>query len=100
MPQLARITFQSPSFRYFKCPYQAKVMKILEIVSNTIVRIRICRSSWIGAELTPRRFTESCRSLISCDAHKEGGCFSLSMKFLPSKREGRGRSGDYPPARK
>src|SRR6266850_3014949 len=48
MPQLARITFQSPSFRYLKCPYQAKVMKILEIVSNTIVRIRICRSSWIG----------------------------------------------------
>jgi hypothetical protein len=25
MPQLTMITFQSASFRYFKCPYQAKV---------------------------------------------------------------------------
>ena len=48
MPQLARITFQSASFRYFKCPYQAKVMKMLEIVNNTMVRILIGRSSWIG----------------------------------------------------
>src|SRR5579863_6652546 len=40
MPQLARITFQSASLRYFRWPYQAKVMKIFEIVSNRMVRTK------------------------------------------------------------
>src|SRR5437762_556578 len=39
MPQLAKMTFQSPSLRYLRWPYHAKVMKMLEIVSNKIVRI-------------------------------------------------------------
>src|ERR1041384_5684997 len=39
MPQLARITFQSASLRYLRWPYQAKVMKTLEMVSRTMVRI-------------------------------------------------------------
>jgi hypothetical protein len=39
MPQLARMTFQSVSLRYFRWPYQAKVMKIFEMVSRRIVRI-------------------------------------------------------------
>src|ERR1700680_4527993 len=39
MPQLARMTFQSASLRYFRWPYQAKVMKIFEMVSRRIVRI-------------------------------------------------------------
>src|SRR5579864_3186322 len=37
MPQLARITFQSASLRYLRWPYQAKVIKIFETVSRTIV---------------------------------------------------------------
>ena len=37
--QLAKMTFQSPSLRYLRWPYHAKVMKMLEIVSNKIVRI-------------------------------------------------------------
>src|ERR1700730_5624579 len=39
MPQLARMTFQSASLRYFRWPYQAKVMKIFEMVSRRTVRI-------------------------------------------------------------
>src|SRR5215472_4839450 len=39
MPQLTRITFHSASLRNFRCPYHAIVMKTLEIVSNSIVRI-------------------------------------------------------------
>jgi hypothetical protein len=38
MPQLARMTFQSASLRYFSWPYHAKVMKIFEMVSRRIVR--------------------------------------------------------------
>src|SRR4029077_4573437 len=37
MPQLARMTFQSASLRYLRWPYQAKVIKIFETVSRTIV---------------------------------------------------------------
>src|SRR5712691_7225633 len=40
IPQLARMTFQSASLRNFKWPYHAKVMKILDTMSNRIVRIR------------------------------------------------------------
>jgi hypothetical protein len=50
MPQLTMITFQRASFRYFRCPYQAKVMKMLEIKSNTMVLIRFGGSSWIGEQ--------------------------------------------------
>src|SRR5882762_5336029 len=39
IPQLARTTFQSASLRNFKWPYHAKVMKILDTMSNRIVRI-------------------------------------------------------------
>jgi hypothetical protein len=37
MPQLTRITFQRAEVRYFRWPYQAKVMKMLEIVSRIMV---------------------------------------------------------------
>src|SRR5579863_1404837 len=37
MPQLARMTFHSASLRYLRWPYQAKVIKIFETVSRTIV---------------------------------------------------------------
>jgi hypothetical protein len=37
MPQLAMITFHRASLRYFKCPYQAQVMNMLEIVSSRMV---------------------------------------------------------------
>jgi len=39
MPQLIRITFQSAVPWCFKCPYQAKVMKVLEITKSIMVRI-------------------------------------------------------------
>src|ERR1700686_4015590 len=42
MLQLARMTFQSASLRYFRWPYQAKVMKMFEMVSRRIVRIGGC----------------------------------------------------------
>lgn len=38
MPQLATMTFHNASLLYFKCPYHAKVMKILEMVNSRIVR--------------------------------------------------------------
>jgi hypothetical protein len=38
MLQLARTTFQSASLRYLRCPYQAKVMKMLETVSRAMAR--------------------------------------------------------------
>jgi len=41
MPQLIRMTLKSGACRYFRCPYQAKVMKILEMVSRTIVVILV-----------------------------------------------------------
>jgi hypothetical protein len=39
MAQLMTMTLNSGTSRYFKCPYQANVMKMLEMVSNTIVVI-------------------------------------------------------------
>jgi len=46
MPQLATTTFQSATLRYFRCPYQAKVMKMLEMVSSRIV----CIGSFVSRE--------------------------------------------------
>src|SRR6266481_6679495 len=40
IPQLAMITFHSASLRNFRWPYHAKVIKMFEMVSNRIVRIR------------------------------------------------------------
>src|SRR5580658_2196871 len=40
--QLTTITLNKGAWRYLRWPYQAKVMKILERVSNRIVVIRIC----------------------------------------------------------
>src|ERR1700740_644987 len=38
MPQLAMMTFQRASLRYFRWPYHAKVMKIFEMVRSRMVR--------------------------------------------------------------
>jgi hypothetical protein len=37
MPQLARVTFQRASLRYLKWPYQANVIKTLEMSRRTMV---------------------------------------------------------------
>ncbi|GAB1379157.1 hypothetical protein MASR1M49_20030 [Pararhodobacter aggregans] len=37
MPQLIRMTVISGALRYFRCPYQAKVMKTFEASSNKMV---------------------------------------------------------------
>src|SRR5450755_762198 len=42
MIQLMRITLNSGTSRYFRWPYQAKVMKMLEMVRSRIVIMRIC----------------------------------------------------------
>src|ERR1700681_2848895 len=56
MPQLARITFHSASLRYFRWPYQAKVMKIFEIVSKRMVRMGFSRSPGFTRIRNSRRF--------------------------------------------
>src|SRR5437764_1346541 len=38
IPQLTKITFQRAELRYLRWPYQAKVMKRLEIVNSRMVR--------------------------------------------------------------
>src|SRR5438067_12081981 len=40
MPQLTRITPHSGAWRCLRCPYQAKVMKMLEMVSRMMVVMR------------------------------------------------------------
>src|ERR1700761_9673879 len=52
MPQLARITIHSGWSLNFRCPYQARFMKVLEMVSRRIVFIRPrayrdCRRIWM-----------------------------------------------------
>src|SRR6266853_4589953 len=42
MSQLMRMTLNSGAWRYFRCPYHAKVMKMLERVRSRIVVMRIC----------------------------------------------------------
>ncbi len=42
MSQLMTITLNSGAWRYFKWPYQAIVMKMLERVNSRIVIMRIC----------------------------------------------------------
>src|SRR5438034_8570661 len=87
IPQLARITFQRPSLRYFKWPYQAKVMKMFEMVSKTMVR-NLARplpekkfhllSCWTYLGEQMFQVTLSCHSLPGCAVHREVGCFSSS----------------------
>jgi hypothetical protein len=42
MAQLIRMTLKRGALRYFKCPYQAKVIKMLEIVRRMMVYILFC----------------------------------------------------------
>src|SRR5258708_30589513 len=42
MSQLITMTLNSGAWRYFRWPYQAKVMKMLERVRSRIVVMRIC----------------------------------------------------------
>jgi hypothetical protein len=42
MSQLMTITLNSGAWRYFRWPYQAKVMKMLERVRSRIMVMRIC----------------------------------------------------------
>jgi hypothetical protein len=52
MPQLTRITFQSASWRNFRWPYQAKVMKMLEKMSRMMVHIvRLYAAAKAGAQI-------------------------------------------------
>src|ERR1700720_28692 len=82
-PQLARTTFQSGSPRNFKWPYHAKVMKILDTMSNRIVRIRK------GAPCTVPRYRLETRKdspkllfrqMLSAGLHK--AALPLRFRFL------------------
>src|SRR6267154_3936430 len=61
IPQATMITFQSASLRNFRWPYQAKVMKMFEIVSSRIVRIpRDLLAPRFGTDLRRKRVHRSC----------------------------------------
>jgi len=49
MPQLTRIAIQSAELRNFKCPYQARFMNRLEIVSRMMFShsLDIDRKKWV-----------------------------------------------------
>src|ERR1041385_7517779 len=56
MPQLARMTTASGALLYFKCPYQATVMKMFEQASRTMGSQRELRRSFMGVRfLKPHR---------------------------------------------
>src|SRR4051794_23838608 len=55
MPQLMRITLSSGALRYFRCPYQANVMKTFETSSSRIV------SMFFTVVLVSRRLRGRCR---------------------------------------
>src|ERR1700719_3108715 len=40
--QLITMTLNSGAWRYFRCPYQAKVMKMLDSVRSRIVVMQVC----------------------------------------------------------
>src|ERR1700760_41890 len=44
--QLTRITFQRGTSRYFRCPYQANVIKMFDPMSNRMVHIRCLDASF------------------------------------------------------
>src|ERR1700676_1280517 len=83
MPQLARMTFQSASLRFFRWPYHAKVINIFEIVSKRIVRISRCP------------VIRYCRASRDYVARTVGECsWQLRMSRLWNKAH-RDRSVDY-----
>jgi hypothetical protein len=51
IPQLTPMAIHKGDSLYFKCPYQAIVIKMFEIVSNTIVRMGLLseKSVWLMA---------------------------------------------------
>src|SRR5271168_4886616 len=85
MPQLARITFHNASLRYFKWPYQAKVMKILEIVSSRMVRISAlaCEDCSARAEmLSSRELVQSGELNVQRERHQVGALVRLDRGHL------------------
>src|SRR6266568_2035340 len=46
--QLTKITFHRASLRKRRCPYQANVMKMLEMMRRTIVHINKLDAEWVG----------------------------------------------------
>src|SRR5882724_333897 len=55
IPQLTKITFHKASLRYFKCPYQANVMKTLETVNRRMVRTRVSHPYKFGCSASANR---------------------------------------------
>src|SRR5271168_3631306 len=85
MPQLARITFHNASLRYFKWPYQAKVMKIFEIVSSRMVRISAlaCEDCSARAEmLNSRELVQSGELNVQREGHQIGALVRLDGGHL------------------
>src|SRR5271166_179204 len=67
--QLMTMTLNKGVSRYFRWPYQAKVMKILERVSRTTVVMRICCvTAGCGCKCGPVRIRASQHSVILSEA--------------------------------
>jgi len=63
MAQLTRITLTNGVCRYFRCPYQANVIKILDMVSNTIVVIAVYAAS--TAYILATRYNDNLGFILS-----------------------------------
>jgi hypothetical protein len=50
IPQLSTIVTHKDESSYFECPYQAKVMKMLDTVSKTVLCMDLFSYSMIGPE--------------------------------------------------
>src|SRR5712671_6599679 len=57
MSQLITMTLNNGAWRYFRWPYQAKVMKMLERVRSRIVVMRIC-CLILGFDCTPQQWSD------------------------------------------
>jgi hypothetical protein len=82
IPQLTSVTFHSGTFWYFRCPYQAKVMKTLEISSRKIVSMRILLShSQVGGRFK-RRAADPADHRGTVAARKRVGDFTGAVRTI------------------
>jgi hypothetical protein len=79
MPQLTRMTFHSASWRNFRWPYQAKVMKMLEKMSRiTVHMVDWMRAGWAtgfsGSTMTAlSENLERLEAVIAAACRRPGG---------------------------
>src|ERR1700730_12862272 len=97
IPHLTKITFHKASLRYFKCPYQANVIKILETVNSSMVRTSVALPhKGLVFHFRRPQVIEFYRSSRDCDAHTKGVCSLHLEKCHPLSTASHDRSEDYP----